>query len=375
MKIIITCASAGAGHFKAAEAIYNYIKEHCPGIEVSLLDILGKANNFFKFSYTLGYSLLIRRMHTLWRLAFWLTDFKPIRPLVRPIAKFCGRINTGKFAEFLVKEKADVVISTHFLTSEVTANLKRLKKIKSRLVTVITDFGVHPFWISYPTDLYIVASEFTKECLLLEGIAENNIKVSGIPVASKFLKSYNKEELRKKFAIDKDRFTVLIMTGSFGLGPLEDIARVLCKDAQVLIVCAANKKLYKRLKAQDLPAVKVFGFVDNAEELMAVSDVIITKPGGLTISEVLCMELAPIFISSIPGQEAVNAKVLEEYGIGISARRIEDVKNIVLDYRDHPDKLKNINDKIKQVRKPDTLKDICDVVCQGSAGDSSPRPF
>lgn len=160
MKIIITYASAGAGHFKAAEAVYNYIKEHCPGIEVSLIDILGKANNFFKFSYTLGYSLLIKRMPFLWRFAFWLTDFKPLRPFVRPIAKFCGRINTGKFAAFLTKEKADVIISTHFLTSEVIAGLKRLKKIKSRLVTVITDFGVHSFWISFPTDLYIAPGQY-----------------------------------------------------------------------------------------------------------------------------------------------------------------------------------------------------------------------
>ncbi len=371
MKVIITYASAGAGHFKAAEAIYNYIKEHCPDIEVSLLDILGKTNTFFKFSYTLGYSLLIRRVPSLWRLAFWLTDSKLLRPIVRPIAKFCSRINTGKFAEFLVREKADTVISTHFLTSEVIAGLKRLKKINSRLITVITDFGVHPFWISYPTDLYIVASEFTKECLISEGITENSIKVLGIPVAAKFLSSYNKEELRKKIAIDKDKFTVLIMTGSFGLGPLEDIARALYKDVQILVVCAANRKLYERLKAEDLAGVKVFGFVDNAQDLMGACDMIITKPGGLTISEILSMELAPVFISAIPGQEADNAKILAGYGIGISAQRIEDVKNIVLDYRDHPDKLKDIKDKIRQLKNPNTLKDICNVVCQGGTGDSS----
>jgi processive 1,2-diacylglycerol beta-glucosyltransferase len=284
-------------------------------------------------------------------------------------------MNTRKFAGFLVKENPDVIITTHFLTAEIAAGLKKLKKITSGLVTVITDFGVHFFWISSPTDLYIVASVFTKDCLVREGIAGDSIKILGIPVDSKFLRNYNKEELCQKFAIDKNKFTVLLMTGSFGLGPLEDIAEALYKDVQILVVCAANKKLYERLKKKDLPAVKVFGFVDNAQELMAVSDVIITKPGGLTISEVLCMELAPIFISSIPGQEAINAKVLEEYGIGISAKRIEEAKDIVLDYRDHPDKLKNIKDKIRQIRRPNTLKDICNVICQGSIGGSGPRPL
>jgi processive 1,2-diacylglycerol beta-glucosyltransferase len=368
MKIIVTYASAGAGHFKAAEAVYNYIKEHCPDINVQIIDALNKASALFKISYTFGYSLLVTRLKFLWWLAFWITDSRPLRPFTGPIASAINRLNTPRFARFLIEENPDVIISTHFLPSQIISRLKKSEKIKSRLVTIITDFGVHSFWISPLTDIFIVASQFSKAELISKGIAGDRIKDFGIPVHSKFLMQYDRGGLCKKFSIDENKFTVLIMTGSFGLGPLEKIVDALYRDVQVLVVCAANKRLYARLQKRGLANVRVFGFIDNPEELMAVSDMIITKPGGLTISEVMGTGLVPVFISAIPGQEAANVEALKRYGIGLCAASIEDIKNIVLDFRDHRDKLEMIKDKIKKLKKPDCLKEICNVVCQGGSG-------
>lgn len=368
MRIIITYASAGAGHFKAAEAIYNYIRERCPQIQVLLVDILKKANPLFRISYSLGYSFLVRKATFLWRLAFWLTDVKPLRPFSRQIASVINQLNTKGFAEFLIQENPDVIISTHFLPAEISSGLKRARKINSRLVTIVTDFSIHAFWVSAGTDTYIVASQFSREQLVSEGIKEERIKEFGIPIDQKFLKQYDRSALCRKFDIDENKFTVLIMTGSFGLGPLEQIVNALYRGVQILVVCAANKKLYARLKSRNLPDVRVFGFIDNAQELMAVSDIIITKPGGLTISEILGMELTPVFISAIPGQEVGNIEVLNKHGIGLCAASIEDIKNIVSDFKEHRDKLKIIKAHIKRLRKPDCLREICNVVCQGGAG-------
>ncbi len=368
MKIIVAYASAGAGHFKAAEAIYDYIKEHCPEINVQIVDVLKKANALFRFSYAFGYPFLVTRLKFLWWLAFWLTDFKPLRLFSRPIASVINQLNTKAFARLLIQENPDAIISTHFLPSQVSSSLKKAKKIKSRLVTIITDFSIHPFWISPATDIYVVASGFTREQLVNEGVREERIKEFGIPAHSKFLMQYDRGELCKKIDIDENKFTILIMTGSFGLGPLEEIVDALYKDVQILIVCAANKKLYARLKNRNLANVRVFGFIDNAQELMAVSDIIITKPGGMTISEIISMELAPVFISAIPGQEAGNIEALKIYGIGLCARSTEGIKNIVLDFKEHQDKLKSIKENIRKVKKPDCLREICNAVCQSSAG-------
>jgi processive 1,2-diacylglycerol beta-glucosyltransferase len=164
------------------------------------------------------------------------------------------------------------------------------------------------------------------------------------------------------------------MTGSFGIGPMEKIVEALHKDVQLLVVCAKNDKLAMKLSQRNFPGVKVFGFVDNADELMAVSDLIITKPGGLSTSEILVMELAPIFICAIPGQEMGNVRALASSGIGIELGNVDRIKKAVLEYKEHPEKLFTIKERIRGVRKPDAAEEICNVVCQGSGGLSSQRP-
>jgi len=368
MRIFVVYASAGAGHTKAAEAIYRHLKENLNGEDVRIIDALDKTTPLFRLSYTWGYPFLINHAVFLWELGFWLTFVRPLRRITRSIAALAGFFNSSKFIEFLIQENPDFIISTHFMTCEIAGNLKKNKKINSEVISVITDFGVHPFWVSAGTDLYVVASDFTRKQLSGEGVSEGIIKVLGIPIDSKFLKQYERGALARGLGIDKDKFTALVITGSFGLGPIEEIADLLHRDVQLLVVCAKNQKLYKRLKDRNYPNCRVYGFVDNVQELMAVSDVIITKPGGLTISEVLAMDLAPIFISAIPGQETENAKALESYGIGCSPKGIEELKYKVLDYKQNPDKLKEIRKKIAELTKLHASEEICNVIRQSRAG-------
>ncbi|MDD5155033.1 MAG: glycosyltransferase [Candidatus Omnitrophica bacterium] len=363
MKIIIVHASAGAGHYTAAKAIYNYLKEHRPGDKAQIVDVLEKSNLFFRFSYRYGYSFLIKFAPFLWGLGFWVTYWRPLRLFTRAIASFLNRLNTAGFADFLINENPDCVISTHFLPSEVSAQLKTAGKIKSKIVTVITDFGVHPFWVSSGTDVYTVASELTKEQLIGEGAGENTIRVTGIPVDSKFLNVFNKDELLVKFNLHSNGFRVLVVTGSFGTGPVREIAAALCGQAQIMVVCANNKKLFADLSRKNYPGVRVFGFINNIEELMAISDMIITKPGGLSISESLAMELFPVFIAAIPGQEEENMRVLAKCGLGIKAASVGTVKEAVVDFQMHPEKLSGARKKARELKKPFAARDICDAVC------------
>lgn len=362
MKVFITYASSGAGHRRVAEAVYSYLKVNRAELDLELIDILDKTNALFRFDYTKGYSFLVRRAVRIWQFAFWLTEFKLWQPLTRWIATVIDQINTRKFAGFIVERNPDYIISTHFLPSEIAVSLKNKHKINSFVVSIITDFGVHPFWVWDGTDLYVVASDFTRERLLLEGVKEERIKVFGLPSDVKFLQQFDRARLRVKLGLDAVKFTVLVMTGSFGSGPLEEIAALLCQDVQVLVVCANNKKLYARLNKRNLPNVKVLGFVGNTEELMAVSDLIVTKPGGSTIAEILNMELAPIFISAIPGQEQGNVEALSLYGIGFSPKSFQEIKAIVLDFKAHPEKLKAMKDAMQKLKRPLSCQELADVI-------------
>ena len=363
MKIIIAYASAGTGHRRAAEAVYNYFKENCLGADLKIIDALKKTNFVFRNLYSYGYLFLVNHALWLWHLAFWLTSIKALRPFTHVSNSFFYRLNAKGFFDFLIQEKPDVIISTHFLPSEIATHLKKVNKLNSRLVSVITDFGIHPFWVLEGIDTYIVASPFTKEQLIIKGVRGEIIKDLGIPIDLKFSKQYDKNVLCRELGIEPDKFTVLISTGSSGIGAVEEIVESLYGQVQVLVVCAHNKILYARLTKKNYERVKVFGFIENMQELMAVSDMIITKPGGLTISESLAMGLLPIFITAIPGQETENAKVLAEHSIGINIKDASSVKDIVLGFKEHPDKLKDIKEKINKLKRPLAVKDLCNAIC------------
>jgi processive 1,2-diacylglycerol beta-glucosyltransferase len=270
-------------------------------------------------------------------------------------------VNTLALSRLLIKEAPDFIISTHFLATDVAANLKVIGKLKSKIINVITDFGVHSFWIAKGVDRYIVASGFTKEQLVLRGVPENKISDFGIPTSDKFMRNYDKEGILKGLGL-QDKFTVLVMSGSFGIGPIEKIVRLLQGQLQMIVVCGRNRSLCRKLEKLRLSGVKVFGLVKSVADLMAASDLVITKPGGLSIAEILNMELVPVFISPIPGQEAANIEVLKSYGIGFYPARIDEVKEIVLWLAKNPGELEPIKNNILRIKKPDALKEITSVI-------------
>lgn len=368
MRVIITYVSAGAGHFKAAEAICNYLKERDKDIDVELIDVLKKSNKFFRFIYPSGYAFTVKHTPLLWGFIYWITYLKPLRKLSRYIVSIINRLNTREFRGYLSRKNPEFIISTHFLPAEIAAGLKINQKINSKIITVITDFRIHPFWISKGTDFYIAATNLTKKELISEGIKKDLVRESGIPIGREFLACYDKEALFKRFSLDKNKFTALISTGSFGIGPIEKIIAALYTDTQILVVCANNKKLYKRLKKKNFRDVSVFGFINNIYELMAVSDIIITKPGGLSISESIAMRLIPLFITPIPGQEEENIKALAEYGIGIYPKNTAELKKTVENLKSNPMKLETLKENMAKIHNPSMLKEIYNVIRESNSG-------
>lgn len=323
MKICIVHASAGAGHRRAAEAIELGIK-NLQGMDVVCVDSLDYTSPFFKKMYNGTYSFLVSKVSFLWRFFFWLLDI----PLLQPLYKVLRRLQNGfwakKLERYFMDEQFDLIISTHFMPNEVVSSLKKVQKIKSRLFCCVTDFDVHRIWLADYVDCYCVACGWTKEKLKLLGVNLEKIVSTGIPTLSDFSLSHDKGELKAKMGLTKDVFTILVATGSFGFGPIEMILKRL-SDYQVVVVCGYNKTLYGQLKKNNLPKAKIFGHVNNMHELMAVSDVMITKPGGLSISEALVSQLPMIFFHPIPGQETNNIKVLNSFGIGTKDSSIEDI--------------------------------------------------
>lgn len=359
MKILITHASAGAGHMKAAEAIYNGFKKYSEH-DVMMCDVLDYTSPSFKKLYRGTYSFLVSTIPTLWAFCFGLIDIPWLQGFVRWIRRIYNGSNAKKFEAFLLSERFDYVIATHFMPTEITAALKRSGAIDSKLITVITDYDVHKIWLADDVHLYSVACDWTKKKMITLGVDEAKIFSTGIPSDEKFSSEHDIAVLKQKLKLKPDVFTVLIATGSFGIGPIEEVAKAL-NDFQIIVICGHNKGLYQRLSQQPKELVHVMGLVDNMHELMAVSDVMVTKPGGLSITEALVSDLPMIFFSPIPGQETNNIKVLNEYGIGFNSRRTEDIVNELERLRSSRDAFMTALRKTKRLAHPSAVKDILNV--------------
>lgn len=370
MKVLILYASAGQGHKKAAEAIQRWLAAHRPEADVRFIDVLEYSSGLLRFSYIRAYDFMVRRAQWLWSAVFYATSPRLPLGLSRFFNDMLNRLTAPRLEALIRAEAADLVISTHFLPSQIAACLKREKKISSYLTTVVTDFGVHPFWEAKGTDLYCVASESTRRQLLKLGAPAESIRVTGIPVDPVYTQPSDKAALRRKLGIPEDAFTVLLVTGSFGIGPLEEIAGFLHLDCHILVVCARNKPLFQRLRGLAIHNVTVYGFVNNMHELMAASDLAVTKPGGLSSSELLVIGTVPVFISAIPGQEAENVRALAREGIGRYCRSPREVRDTVMDYKEHPEKLQKVRDLIAKVRKPASVEEIDDAIRAGRPGPS-----
>jgi processive 1,2-diacylglycerol beta-glucosyltransferase len=356
MKILVTHASAGAGHMKAAEAVYDGIKKYTDH-DVTFIDALDYTSPFFKKMYKGTYFFMISKAPAIWAFSFAMIDFPWIQPFVRFVRRIYNYLNGQKLHKFLIEEQFDYIISAHFMPNEVSCALKRAGKIKSKVITTITDYDVHKIWLAEGLDVLAVACDWTKEKLKRVGIDEQKIIVTGIPTNEKFSQQQDKVQLKERLGIKQDMFNVLIATGSFGIGPIEEIIRTL-KGFQVIVVCGHSKTLYESLTKKSYENVRIFGLVDNMHELMAVSDVMVTKPGGLSISEALVSQLPMIFFSAIPGQETNNIKVLKEYGIGISGCGIDEIGKELEKFKNSNDEFLAALKKTQELARPSAVRDI-----------------
>ncbi len=355
-KIFILYATAGAGHKKAAEAIFRSIKD--PETELKLLDIVTFMSPWNRRLYSDGYTFLISRLPWLWGFLYWASDTPWLRLLNRHLRRFSNARLCFPLLKFLCQERPDVVVSTQFLASEIASYAKQKAGLKSRLITVVTDFGVHDFWLSPETDIYCCASEMTADILRGKGVPAERVRVTGIPVDEKFNFSLSREQVLSELGLSPEKFTVLIATGGIGVGPIEEIAGSLKDEAQLLIVCGHNESLRKRLEAKNHPQIRLFGFIDYMERLMAASDLMVTKAGGLSVTEALVKGLPMTFFFLIPGQETINARTLSAGRAGVIATTPREIASQVLKFKDARELAQEYKKNCLAFAKPHSCQEI-----------------
>ncbi len=364
MKVLILHASAGAGHKRAAEALAKAFALEDGSAEVAVRDILDFTSPVFKKTYGKGYLDIVRKAPELWGFMFAQSDKKAQLPSHRKIRAIFNEINASAFSKFCKEFNADIVVCTHFMPLEILARKVGRKWRHVPLYCVVTDFAVHSLWIVENVDRYYVATDDARRQLIRKGQPAEKIRITGIPVDPLFSRSDTFENARRKLDIDANTPTVLLLSGGFGVGPAADLIRSFGQvevNCQLLVVAGANEKLKKEATAAasglKVP-VKVFGFVDTIHELMDASDIVISKPGGLTTSEVLAKGKPMIVIDPIPGQEQRNCEYLLEAGAAVRLYESEDAPYKVQAILEDPTRMARMQKNAREISHPNAAREI-----------------
>jgi processive 1,2-diacylglycerol beta-glucosyltransferase len=367
MRILIATVTAGAGHVQAAAALEEAWRIMRPRDAVQRLDVLSFTPRLYRKVYVDGYVKIVEHAPELYAHMFKKTD-NPL--LVKKLTRFrrtLAHLTTNKFVTQLKKFKPDAVLCTHYLPLEILAHLRSKAKqpFRPMTVSIITDFEAHALWMEAGVDLYCVAAEETKARLVARGAASDRVVATGIPVSAKFNTPVDPALVRKRMGLRDDLPVLLVLGGGFGIGPVAEVLieiNKLPQIVQVLVVCGRNEELRRELSIQERrQPTHILGFVNNMHDLMAVADLVISKPGGLTTSEALAMGKPLFVLNPIPGQEAANSDFLLEHGAAAKANRVEDLP-YRLEKLIGSSKLLEMAAAARALARPDAANDICQAV-------------
>ncbi len=362
MKVLFLSVTAGNGHNSCASAIQDYFKEQ--GVETFILDIYGYINKMLGKTVSEVYSFSISRAPKLYGKLYNIEEVNKMG--ICSMMDNINRLASKKIAEFISENSIDTVIATHVFGGQLITRLKRKKKIDVFSVGVVTDYTIHPHWENTNLDYYVLADGGLVRQAVARGIPEEKLLPIGIPLNMKYSIKRDKAESKKQLGFDPEKPLVFIIMGSMGYGNMSSVIKDVDKgahDYQVVIVCGNNKRMQNKLSKMEFSKdIKILGFVSNVDEIMDAADCIITKPGGLTVTESLAKGLPMIYMDPIPGQEVKNVEFLVNNGAGIYVTKNFSLPDALDQFFRFPERKKEMQVCVNRLSKPDAAKTLGDFI-------------
>lgn len=373
MKVLIFYASYGGGHLNAAKSIENCIKTNYTDIDVEMIDCMKYVNKTIEKVTTAAYREMAKKAPWAWGRIYSDAQKGPLAH----ITTRSNKIMAIKLLKLLREKKPDLIISTHPFGSQMCSYLKRKNKIDSKIATIMTDFAPHDQWLvghEY-TDYFFVAHNKMKDYLISKCISENKVFDTGIPISENFQKLYNKKEIFDKYNLDENKFTILFFGGGeFGLGKTRTVQifnnfvdETKNNNIQIIAISGKNPKMKSAFEEvvnsnNARFNVKIIEFSNEVPKLMAIANLVVTKPGGLTTSESLASHLPMVVINPIPGQEEENAEFLESKDIAVWIKKSDNSKEIIKNLLNNKEKINIMKENTKILARPNSTRDICDIL-------------
>ena len=370
-KILIFYGSYGGGHLSAAKSIKSYLESNYADIEIQIVDCIEYINKYLNKVSTDAYKELAKKMPWVWKHVYKNSQ----NGALSHISNTTNKLMSYKLNSLLQEFKPDLVISTHPFSTQMCAILKKREKIDCKLATVLTDYHIHPQWlILYEyVDYFFVSNEKMKKDMIEEGIFDEKIFVTGIPVSQKFSLPFDKESIYNEFNLNSNKKTVLFFAGGeFGLGRnttfmvLKVLIR-LFKDTQIIAISGKNEKMNKKFNelveiTNSSDRVKILEYTNKVPEIMSISSFVITKPGGLTVSECLASNLPIVIINPIPGQEEENAEFLVNNDVAIWIKKEDNISRALKNLYRNTEHFNLMKENAQILSKPNATQNICEIL-------------
>ena len=364
-KILILSASVGAGHTRAAQALETVFQSH--GAQVRNVDVLTLTPDLFRKAYSKLYLDLVHRAPHVVGYFYDLLD-KPANPAKDASRALVQKLNLKGVQTLLSSQPWDCVVNTHFLSADLIATMRRAKKSTQRHATVVTDYDAHALWVNQPCDRYYVAGEEAAASLHHWGVPIGDISTTGIPIVPAFASSMSRDAAKKKLELPPARPVVVLLSGGFGVGPIERAYHQLLTiqtPIQIIAICGKNSELKEKLEAIPVPPrlkSTIIGYTATMDEYMRAAEIVVTKPGGLTTAETLSCGAAMAIMNPIPGQESRNSDYLLEHGAAVKINQIATMGAKIEKLLKDGDRLLTLRKNALALGKPRAAHDIVESV-------------
>lgn len=367
-KILITYASYGSGHKTVANYIYEYFKEH-GDYDLKIVDVMDYAsligkinlklfNMIFKFQFSLPATI-----------GYELSDNKIVTAPYKIYTKAC--LNKKLQKDFL-EYNPDLLIATHFFGGIMMGSINKKYHTKTKIITIITDYSSNCMWLQNHKyeDYIVVSNEIVKQEVLKFGVDEKKICPFGIPLSSKFKVTDDKEKIKLKYNIKNNKPIILFFGGgSMGSNFTYNYLKAILKlklDINIIFVAGKNVELQNKVNdlvmKENTPNITVLGFTNDVSNLLNIATLVITKPGGLSVTEALEMKTPMILIPGNGGQENYNANYVTKNKFGLRVRTPFQLSRVMKKINNNPEIVQNMYNNLKNQEENKSIEKLFNLV-------------
>ena len=361
-RILLFHITTSSGHHHASRAIEETLRALDPSTVIVSLDAFRYTSRFVQWAISRTYLSLIKHQPDVWE---YLYDNPSVHRRIQYFRGLLHRYQAAKLARLFDTVRPDAIACTQAYPCGMVADFKKRHHIPVPLVGILTDHAPHLYWFHDTVDVYVVPSEQVKRRFVMRGVDPARVRVLGIPIDPTFARPIDQDgraAAARRLGLSLQEPVILIMGGGGGFGQLRDIVLnldTLHVPCQIVVLAGTNRALLGWLQAQRFRHRMVpLAYTEAVPELMELATLLVSKPGGLTISEAMAKHLPLVIVNPIPGQEAYNARFLISQGAAVMAEAPDTVRQTVSDLLENPEQLRRLRERNAELAHPRAAPDI-----------------